>query len=166
MVDEGKARLLLDEAKLQLDAVIDKTNQVQATARFLLPVCITLLSALLAFSVSQAACLQWLLLPLFVYAGVLIYCAINLLNLALPIRQHCKGNIPKNLLRNDIVKHSLAKILVGQAIKYQGRIDDNDQTNATNESALKVATQLLIWTPVVLAFLTLGIASTLGWVVR
>src|SRR4051812_31703952 len=104
VVDEPKARFMLDEAKAQLRATLEAGKQIEAKSFNLLGIVILFMNGLIAYVVHEAPSLGWYAAPVLAYVGVLVYCSVVLARNILPSRIHFEGNIPKNLMRNDKLK--------------------------------------------------------------
>lgn len=147
----AKANLVLQQAKERLDSTISNSDALDNKTIVLLPVLITLVTALFGFLTTKYDpkigffCQDWfLIMPIAVLACSFSYAAWELSGNLKPMNYEPAGKSPINLAQDKFTKLSSALMIFCEAESYQPRITKNDEANKIKAERLSNCLKIVL----------------------
>ena len=151
-VTTEKANLVLQQAKDRLESTIDHSDSLDNKTIVLLPVLITLITALLGFITTQYdpklkfISQHWFVLgPMIILVTFFCIAAWQLSSNLKPMDYEPAGKTPKNLAKKQLLKLSDALMIFCEAESYQPRIEKNDAANEVKASRISDCLKTVKW---------------------
>ena len=154
--DNEKANFIHDSCKTYLKNTVENSKNLQNKALLLL----SFIFSVFALSIIQGipffpdleALKNWYVIKWAIVIEFAIYCVTALILtffVLYPREKAAPGSEPKNLIRNDFSAQKLPTMKIGEAIRYQEKIDINLHANYKMQKKIKLSTATLAFTTTV-----------------
>ncbi len=155
-VTDDKASFILQQAKDSLKHTLDSSDSLDRKTYILIPVLLTLITALLSFEFKQLNFSttipgeKWpLLLGVATLVIGLFWSFRSITENVKPMNYQSMGKAPALLIKDEFLKCDLKEIVMGEAESYQDRIEQNDAVNekkAKNiRNSIETALYSVLW---------------------